>query len=530
MDEASDSTLSVTSLLQACGIADRAAELPDPLLGRDIGGVLLVRMLAEGGMGRVYEGRQEKPSRSVAVKVLRPGLASREIVRRFSHEAEILGRLRHPAIAQIFSAGAFPLLNTQVPYFVMEYIPDALPITQYAHEHDLSLSDRLDLFATVIDAVAHGHAQGVIHRDLKPGNILVGSCAQPKVIDFGIARSTDRDNATTLTQMGQVLGTLQSMSPEQISATTGSVDARSDIYSLGVVLYELLTDEQPYALDGVSVIEAAHIIQKRKPPSPQSLRPDIPRVVSSLVDRCLAKDPARRFASAKELAEALAAARFQGAAPSLLHRWLPATMAVIVAITAAVWARHYALRQSRAAMTMVDSSSRRRPAASVQYSFTAIADADPHLVSVVGARKYHEWQSPPIVYWGPIENRTPAQLTYRFDFPAPPPEIRLIARTSCWDFTTERGGVGRGASAIEVSSDGKSWHVVRNGLEPPLWGVNWDVDEPVPPEACSGKALWVRVRLLAEDAPNGAYTTAQFGRSIMPPTKPVFAVTAGVSP
>jgi tRNA A-37 threonylcarbamoyl transferase component Bud32 len=524
MDDSPESSLGVESLWRACGVAGAAADLPDPLLGRDVGGVTPVRMIAEGGMGRVYEAVQAQPARTVAVKVLRPGLMSREVYRRFANEAEILGRLRHPAIAQVYSAGAFTLLDTQVPYFVMEYVPDALPITRFAREKNLSLAERLDLFAAVLDAVAHGHALGVIHRDLKPGNILVDGAGRPKVIDFGVARGLDREEATTLTQLGQVLGTLQSMSPEQVNAAPGAVDARSDVYSLGVVLYELLADRPPYDLRETSVVEAARIIQERRPASPHTLRREIPRRVSAVVDRCLAKDPVRRYASAAECAAALVEARTRPEAASFARRWLPAA-AGAAAVSAAVWLTPPAPLPPRPA-TAPPSPLRSRQLPAASYEFAAIDAADPHLVEAVGVRKYREWQTPPIVYWGPVANRSPARLTYRFDFPSPAAVIHLVARASCWDFFHEPGGVGRGAAAIEVSSDGETWHMIRNGLEPRLWGAGWEIDEPVPPTACGTSTLWVRVRLLVEDAPNVAYTTAQFGRMNPPGRAPVFAVTA----
>jgi serine/threonine protein kinase len=163
----------------------------DPFLGSDVGGVTIVRLIAEGGMGRVYEGKQEKPSRTVAVKVMRPGLALPSLLRRFEYEAEVLGRLQHPGIAHIYSVGVHRLGGAAVPYFVMEYIANARTLTKYADELALPTRRRLDLFRSVCDAVAHGHQKGVIHRDLKPSNILVDAAGQPKVIDFGVARATD---------------------------------------------------------------------------------------------------------------------------------------------------------------------------------------------------------------------------------------------------------------------------------------------------------------------------------------------------
>ena len=207
-------------------------------------------MISEGGMGRVYEGRQDHPRRTVAVKLIKPGVASEKLLRRFEFEAQVLGRLRHPGIAQIFSAGTFGEGTAAQPYFVMEYIAGAKPLTQYAIDLKLSTAERLAVFRSVCDAVAHGHQNGVIHRDLKPGNILVDATGQPKVIDFGVAKTTDSDMAlTTLqTDVGQLIGTYQYMSPEQFDADPHAIDIRSDVYALGVVLYELLAGQPPYDL------------------------------------------------------------------------------------------------------------------------------------------------------------------------------------------------------------------------------------------------------------------------------------------
>jgi serine/threonine protein kinase len=221
-------------------------------------------------MGRVYEGLQRQPRRRVAVKVIRPGLISLEAYRRFAHESELLGRLRHPCIAQIFSAGICEVAGAQLPYFVMEYIPDALPITQYAARHFLPPDAVLEVFRKLCDAVAHGHAEGVIHRDLKPTNILVAPDGAPKIIDFGVARSVGGGpgSMTTLTEMGQLIGTLQYMSPEQFGADHDAIDTRSDVYALGVILYELLTGRPPYEIRYERIFEAARIVRDERPISP----------------------------------------------------------------------------------------------------------------------------------------------------------------------------------------------------------------------------------------------------------------------
>ena len=167
-------------------------------------------------MGTVYEAEQDNPRRTVALKVIRPGLVSPELLKRFTHEAQILGRLQHPGIAQVYEAG---LAEDGQPFFAMEFIR-GLPLDEYAHRHGLDLAARVGLLARVCDAVQHAHDQGVIHRDLKPGNILVEETGQPKVLDFGVARATDADllTAAGLTQTGQLLGTPSYMSPEQVTA------------------------------------------------------------------------------------------------------------------------------------------------------------------------------------------------------------------------------------------------------------------------------------------------------------------------
>lgn len=281
--------------------------MEDPLLGVDVGGATLVRLIGEGGMGRVYEGLQDRPRRPVAVKIMRPGFASRETYRRFLREAEILGKLRHPGIAQIYAAGVCPLAGTQVPFFLMELIPNARSITDYAAENRLSVRERLSMMRLVCDAVAHGHDLGIVHRDLKPGNILVDPAGHPKVIDFGVARMDDeaKPPMTALTEAGRMIGTLQYMSPEQLSATVDGIDGRADIYSLGVVFYELLTGRLPYEVTQRAIFDAVRIIMEHVPESPPKDDAGVDRCLFDIVSKCLKKEPSRRYGSVRELSESL---------------------------------------------------------------------------------------------------------------------------------------------------------------------------------------------------------------------------------
>lgn len=281
------------------------AQRVDPLLGMDLGGVKIVRLLGEGGMGRVYEALQQNPPRTVAVKVIRAGITSEKTMRRFEREAQFLGKLQHPGIAQIFVVGSYSSDIGDVPFFVMEYIPHAKPITNYVGEQGLTLRETLGLFKQVCEAVCHGHDRGIVHRDLKPGNILIDSAGMPKIIDFGVARSTDSDLTLTAmrTDTGALVGTVQYMSPEQFGDSSAEgLDGRADVYALGVVLYELLAGELPYQVRRKKMHEAARIVCEHIPPTLRSRDKCIPRAVSLITERCLQKDRRGRYQSAGELA------------------------------------------------------------------------------------------------------------------------------------------------------------------------------------------------------------------------------------
>jgi serine/threonine protein kinase len=200
---------------------------------RSIGPYRILRLIGEGGMGVVYEAEQERPRRTVALKVILPGLSTPETARRFKRESQALGRLQHPGIAQIYEAGTADTSFGQQPYFAMEFIR-GVPLRDYVESHHLSARQRLEMVAQICDAVEHAHQRGLIHRDLKPGNILVDEAGRPKILDFGVARLTDRDaQMTRQTDLGQLIGTLAYMSPEQVLADPLELDTRSDVYALG---------------------------------------------------------------------------------------------------------------------------------------------------------------------------------------------------------------------------------------------------------------------------------------------------------
>ena len=272
--------------------------------GTRLGDVTIVRLIDEGGMGRVFEGLQGNPCRTVAVKVIRPGAVSPSAARRFEHEARILGRLSHPGIARIYSMGLHDADGQACPYFVMEYVEDALPITAAAARRQLSTRGRVSLFRDVCRAVGYGHHKGVMHRDLKPGNILVDAAGDAKIIDFGVARTTDRDMAFTTvnTDAGTLVGTLAYMAPEQFGGDSDDLDVRVDVYSLGVVLHELLTGALPYDVGRRPVYDVARIVRDVEPRPLSAGHPHLRGDLSTIVAACLDKDRGRRYSSAAELA------------------------------------------------------------------------------------------------------------------------------------------------------------------------------------------------------------------------------------
>jgi serine/threonine protein kinase/tetratricopeptide (TPR) repeat protein len=301
-----------------------AGEGPGTFVGR----YQLLRQVGEGGMGAVFLAEQTHPvQRQVALKVIKPGLDGRQVSARFEAERQALALMDHPNIAKVLDAGT---TDTGRPYFVMELVP-GVPITRYCDEQRLTLRDRLELFIPVCRAVQHAHQKGIIHRDLKPSNVLVAlydGKPVPKVIDFGVAKATGPrlTEQPLFTEFGTLVGTLEYMSPEQAELNQLDIDTRGDIYSLGVLLYELLTGTTPLEqrqLQGAGVLVALQIIRGEEPPRPSarlSAAPDLPslaarrglepRKLSGLVRgeldwivmKCLEKSRDRRYQTAEGLA------------------------------------------------------------------------------------------------------------------------------------------------------------------------------------------------------------------------------------
>ena len=301
----------------------------ESLVGQVIGPYKLLQKLGEGGMGVVYMAEQEKPfRRRVALKVIRAGMDSAQVVARFEHERQALALMDHPNIARVLDAGVTP---TGRPYFAMELV-HGIPITKYCDQETLSLPDRLRLFISVCRAVQHAHQKGIIHRDLKPSNVIVGlydGQPIPKVIDFGVAKATGQrlTEQTMFTEVGQIIGTIEYMAPEQAEMNNLDIDTRADVYSLGVLLYELLTGSPPFAaqtLRRAGLGEMLRIIKEVEPTKPSTKitsADDLPRVAANrrleparlarlirgdldwITMKCLEKTRTRRYETANGLAQ-----------------------------------------------------------------------------------------------------------------------------------------------------------------------------------------------------------------------------------
>ena len=290
-------------------IAYKSGDLPldhlanNPPLPNSLAGYEILELLGRGGMGIVYKARQQNPDRLVALKVIRSDLASEEMLKRFQIETATLGRLQHPGIARIYEAGTAMVDGYQQPFFAMEFI-EGMPLQQWMAETALDDAAVLALMVRICDAVQHAHQQGVIHRDLKPDNIMVDEHGCPRILDFGLARSTDADIAVTRanTTAGQILGTLPYMAPEQAAGQQDAIDTRCDVYALGVITYELLAGRLPLSFNKAMVHEAIRIIQEEEPERLSTFNRSSRGDLETIVRKAMEKEKGQRYESVSALA------------------------------------------------------------------------------------------------------------------------------------------------------------------------------------------------------------------------------------
>ncbi len=267
-----------------------------------IGQHRLVRRLGDGGMGIVYEAVEDGSNRAVAIKLMRQAVMTAKQLRRFQRESTFLSRLAHPHVAQVFEAGTHAEGSLAIPYYTMELVRNAEIVTTYSTKQSLSREDRVRLMIHACDAVQHAHENGVVHRDIKPGNLLVGDDGVLKLIDLGISKALG-DAGSKLTEGDRVLGTMRYMSPEQIKG--GEPTTSSDIYSLGIVLYELLLGRIPYQTKNGQQHEVIAKITTAQVTPPTQIDRTLGLSWEAVILKSLQLDPSQRYASAAAFADDL---------------------------------------------------------------------------------------------------------------------------------------------------------------------------------------------------------------------------------
>ena len=488
--------------------------------GRLLGGrYRLDERVAVGGFAEVWRGFDTGLQRVVAVKIPKAGRIA--IKDAFLAEARRVARLRHPAIASVYDVG-----TEGDQCFIISEFMDGGSLAEQLARGTIEPVRAIRWVGQIAHALDFAHRAGVIHRDVKPANILLSHHDDAVLADFGIAQS-----ATKAGMFAPSVGTLRYMAPEQFQGEP--IGPAADIYSLGIVLHESLTGRTPHSRNALTEI-LSEVTGDGELQVARSLTP----ALAAVCRRAIRRDPSSRHQTAAAFAADLRTCEPKAFPPRMLRRNALALLASVFVMAASITllVRRPMPSPHRTVSTVpahVFPATKPAPlleaedgAREASLTFLRIKESLPYVVEARDMGHYGEWQEVPATYLGPLKNGGECFVTYRFDAASPIVQARLIAGSRCWDFTTEPGGVGRGAAAIEVSRDGTEWLVIRDTITGPVWAGDWTIDEPLPDTSLGGRSLWVRVRLLTDGSPNTAYSVAQFGRNRDDPSQPAFGIVA----
>ena len=362
-------------------------------LPQQIGPYRIIELLGQGGMGMVLLGESELPKRKVAIKLMLATQFDADALSRFRREMEVLARLEHPGIGRLYEVGTVTLAGTEQPWYAMEYVA-GLPLDEYVKRNKLEVKAIFRLVAKIAHALQFAHQKGVIHRDIKPANIIVDAQMQPKILDFGIARLNEPDASGVRTRFGQIIGTLAYMSPEQLSSSA-SADVRSDVYALGVVLYELLTGELPLKISTTSLLDAIKELAEGKRVKLSALRPNLRGEVELIVDTASNRELSQRYDSAAsfagDLESYLSNRPLQAQRPSFSYvfgKFVRRNRSLVAAITLAVFSLigatiYSLLAAEQARLALKQAQQREREVLAVnQFVTNILTRADPEMAGI----------------------------------------------------------------------------------------------------------------------------------------------------
>lgn len=486
----------------------------------------LDRKIATGGFAEVWLAHDGQLDRTVAIKLPRPTrVESAETV---LAEARRVARLIHPHILPVHDVG----IEKDVCFIVSDYL-DGGSLADRLADGPVAVESAVRWIAQVAEALDRAHGEGVIHRDVKPANILLNRQGDAVLGDFGIAR------AVAGQEPGSPLGTLRYMSPEQFAGR--ACTPQSDIYSLAVVLHEAICGTLPYDSEDLesfrcSIGSGDGIL----------ISPTIPKTLAAVCRKALSYCESERHASAGEFVQQLRKASTSGSRIAWVWPGV-AAVSLVCGIAGLSLPRRQGRLDPDVASAGAAAASADLAAIVLQPSglvplLLAVGDPSvatldcrtigeslPYVVEAVNIRQYREWQEPPLSYFGPLHDGVEAKVVYRFDFPSEVRAVSLRCNCFCVDFRQERGGVGRGASAVDVSIDGESWHTLFDQIDPRDWGKKWILDGPLPDFVQGASSIWLRVRMLTEGCEDGEYSCAQFGR-LIPEAPTVLRLVAELGP